>query len=53
MAAFQSPLRCQYPQSPHKSIILTACYAVVLFSIIIQGLTIERVAKRVTRERQE
>lgn len=46
-------LALSVPASPHKSVILTACYAVVLFSIVVQGLTIERVAGRVTRERQE
>jgi CPA1 family monovalent cation:H+ antiporter len=36
------------PPSPHKGVILAATYAVVLFSIIVQGLTIERVAAKVS-----
>ncbi len=43
-------LALSVPPSPHKGVILTACYAVVLFSIVVQGLTIERVARRVTAD---
>ena len=34
------------PDNPAKSSILAATYGVVLFSIVVQGLTLERVAKR-------
>lgn len=36
-----------WPQSPHREAFLAATYAVVVFSILVQGLTIERVARRV------
>jgi len=39
--------------SPYKSAILAATYAVVVFSIIVQGLTMERVVRRVLREVSE
>ncbi len=34
------------PPSAERELMLTACYAVVIFSIVIQGLTMERVARR-------
>lgn len=34
------------PESPSKAPILTLAYGVVVFSIIVQGLTLERVARR-------
>ncbi len=34
------------PAGPDKPLLMTACYAVVLFSIIVQGLTIKRVITR-------
>lgn len=34
------------PDSPQQPMMLTVCYGVVLFSIVIQGLTIERVIRR-------
>ena len=42
-------LALSLPESPAKSGILAATYAVVLFSIIVQGLTLERVARRTIR----
>jgi CPA1 family monovalent cation:H+ antiporter len=38
------------PDSEWKPLILTATYVVVIFSIIVQGLTITRVAAKVGRE---
>ena len=38
-------LALSLPDSPAKSAILSATYAVVLFSIVVQGLTLERVAR--------
>ncbi len=40
------------PDSEWKPLILTATYVVVLFSIIVQGLSVARVAKRFGRERE-
>jgi len=37
------------PPSSIKSLLLATTYGVVLFSIIVQGLTIERVVRHVTR----
>lgn len=34
------------PPSSERELMLTACYAVVIFSIVIQGLTMERVVRR-------
>jgi CPA1 family monovalent cation:H+ antiporter len=34
------------PAGPVRDMLLPACYAVVIFSIVIQGLTLEHVAKR-------
>lgn len=41
-------LALSLPESEWKSLILTATYVVVLFSIIVQGLTIGPLAKRLT-----
>ena len=35
------------PQSPYKDELLTIAYGIVVFSIVVQGLTLERVARRV------
>jgi CPA1 family monovalent cation:H+ antiporter len=35
------------PQSPYKEIILSSCYFIVIFSIIVQGLTLNRLAQKV------
>lgn len=43
-------LALSLPESEYKPLILTATYVVVLFSIIVQGLTIAPLAKRVGRE---
>lgn len=43
-------LALSLPDSEWKPLILTATYAVVLFSIIVQGLTVGRLATRVGRE---
>ena len=42
-------LALSLPDSPEKPIILAVTYGVVLFSIIVQGLTIERVVRAVVR----
>ena len=34
------------PPSAERELMLTACYAVVIFSIVVQGLTMERVVRR-------
>ena len=39
-------LALSLPAGPEKSLILTVCYVVVIFSIIIQGMTIGRLVKR-------
>ena len=43
-------LALSLPASEWKPEILTATYVVVLFSIIVQGLTVARLARRVGRE---
>ncbi|MFV2093733.1 MAG: cation:proton antiporter [Hyphomicrobiales bacterium] len=43
-------LALSLPESEWKALILTATYMVVLFSIIVQGLTVARVASRLGRE---
>lgn len=43
-------LALSLPDSEYKPVILTATYIVVLFSIIIQGLTVGRVANKLGRE---
>ena len=37
------------PESPWKDTILTVTYGIVVFSIVVQGLTLERVARAVLR----
>ena len=39
-------LALSLPESEAKSTILAACYGVVIFSIIVQGLTIAPLARR-------
>jgi CPA1 family monovalent cation:H+ antiporter len=34
------------PPGPIRDLLLPACYTVVIFSIVIQGLTLETVARR-------
>ena len=43
-------LALSLPDSEHKPLILTATYIVVVFSIIVQGLTIAPLARRLSRE---
>jgi len=43
-------LALSLPETEWTSLILTATYMVVLFSIIVQGLTVARLAKRLGRE---
>ena len=38
------------PESEWKPLMLTAAYMVVVFSIIVQGLTVAPLARRLTRE---
>ena len=40
---------CRHADGEWKPIILTATYIVVIFSIIVQGLTVARLAERVGR----
>ena len=44
-------LALSLPDIAEKSLILTATYTVVVFSILIQGLTIENVIRWVQREK--
>ncbi len=44
-------LALSLPESGSKSVILAATYAVVLFTIVIQGLTLGTVARRTLRDR--
>ena len=39
-------LALSLPESEYKPLILTATYGVVVFSIIVQGLTVKRVVER-------
>ena len=39
-------LALSLPPSPERELLLAACYAVVIFSIVIQGLTLEHVVRR-------
>jgi len=39
-------LALSLPENDYKPLILTATYAVVVFSIIVQGLTIKKVVER-------
>ena len=43
-------LALSLPDNEHKPLILTATYVVVVFSIIVQGLTIAPLARRLNRE---
>ena len=40
------------PDSPYREIILSCCYFMVLFSIIVQGLTLSKVADAITSRRR-
>jgi CPA1 family monovalent cation:H+ antiporter len=42
-------LALSLPEGEWKPVILTATYMVVIFSIIVQGLTVAPLARRVTR----
>ena len=37
------------PASPHRGAIITVTYVVVLFSILVQGLTLSRLLRRTAR----
>jgi monovalent cation:H+ antiporter, CPA1 family len=41
-------LALSLPETPEKSVILAATYAVVVFTILVQGLTLRRLVERVT-----
>lgn len=45
-------LALSLPPGPEREIILTVCYVVVLFSILVQGLTMEKVVARIVRDEQ-
>ena len=38
------------PDSPYREIILSSCYFIVIFSIIIQGLTLNRLVTKLSRD---
>jgi monovalent cation:H+ antiporter, CPA1 family len=38
------------PESPYREIILSSCYFIVIFSIIIQGLTLNKLVTKLTKE---
>ena len=44
-------LALSLPPSEHRERILAVCYAVVLFTVIVQGLTLQRVIERFTGRR--
>ncbi|MEO1694953.1 MAG: cation:proton antiporter, partial [Pseudomonadota bacterium] len=46
-------LALSLPDGPEKPIILTATYAVVVFSILVQGLTVERLVSSVITEARQ
>ena len=46
-------LALSLPDNEYKPLILAATYGVVVFSIIVQGLTVERVVKRVVTTQKE
>ncbi len=41
-------LALSLPSSPHRSLLVTMTYVVVCFSILVQGLTVQRVVQRAT-----
>jgi CPA1 family monovalent cation:H+ antiporter len=43
-------LALSLPESEYKALILTCTYMVVIFSIIVQGLTVANLARRLGRE---
>ena len=45
-------LALSLPAGPEREILLTVCYIVVLFSILVQGTTMERVVARIARQEQ-
>lgn len=42
-------LALSLPDSPAQPVLLTICYVVVIFSIVVQGLTLEPIARRIIR----
>ena len=42
-------LALSLPAFPDKNLVLAMTYGVVIFSIVVQGLTVERLARRVVR----
>ncbi len=40
-------LALSLPPSPEREAIVSVCYCVVIFSIVVQGLTMERLVRRV------
>jgi len=43
-------LALSLPETPYKAVILSITYAVVLFSIIVQGLTVKPLVKKIIRQ---
>lgn len=50
--AISVALALSLPDSEQKAAILAATYAVVIFSIVVQGLTVERVVRQTVRPRE-
>lgn len=46
-------LALSLPEGPYKPVILTMTYAVVVFSILVQGLTVERLVRAVVKDASE
>ena len=44
------PPKCVLPASEYKNALLSATYAVVVFSILVQGLTVERLVRALLGE---
>ncbi|GAB3280179.1 sodium:proton antiporter [Larkinella harenae] len=41
------------PESPYRQIILSSCYMIVIFSVVVQGLTLNKVVNRVADQVQD
>ena len=41
-------LALSLPQNPYKDILVSITFVVVIFSILIQGITVEKVIKKLT-----
>jgi CPA1 family monovalent cation:H+ antiporter len=43
-------LALSLPEGPFKGLILAATYMVVMFSVVVQGSSVERIVRRLTPE---